>query len=109
MSEVDPIEYAQGLLGEEMSEVGAMLGKARRFGLDTPGPVSAPYFGMTARQGVEIELGDVLAAIDYSALAGLINMEFVEGQRRRKLAKLLDPDKLDNLGRRLAPEPSHDQ
>jgi NTP pyrophosphatase (non-canonical NTP hydrolase) len=102
-SKVDPIEYAQGLLGEEMGEVAALLGKARRFGLDTPGPDCAPYFGMTAREGIEFEIGDVLAAVDYAVMAGLLNREFIEEQRRRKLAKLLDPEKRDNLGRRLAP------
>lgn len=102
-SKVSVEQYAQGLLGEESSEIGQALGKAARFGIDTPGPKAAPYFGGTARQMLEHECGDMLAAIEWATLAGLISAGAVEGQRQRKLHKLLNPDSKDNLGRRLAP------
>ena len=102
--EVTQETYARGLLGEEASEIGVMIGKATRFGIDAPGPEAAPYFGMTARQAIELECGDMLAAIELAICAGLIRADVVEGQRQRKLAKLFDTDSRDNLGRRLAPE-----
>lgn len=97
-------DYARGLLGEEAGEIVQMLGKAARFGIDTPGPDRAPYFGATAREGLELECGDMLAAIDWAIEAGLIRRTVIDGQRARKLAKLLDPESRDNLGRRLAPD-----
>jgi hypothetical protein len=104
-ADVSPQDYARGLIAEETSEVGVALGKATRFGLDTPGPETAPYFGATAREMIAMECGDILAAIDYAIFAGLMRRDFIEGQRTRKLRKLLDPNSLDNLGRRLAPDP----
>ena len=97
-------EYACGLLCEEAAEIGQAIGKAARFGIDTPGPERAPYFGATAREMPELECGDMLAAIEWATCAGLVRLSVVEGQRQRKLAKLLSPDSRDNLGRRLAPE-----
>lgn len=98
-------EYALGLLTEEMSEAGAMIGKALRFGIDTPGPPAPPYDGANARQLLEMELGDVMAAIDYAAACKLIDAVAVTRRAGKKLAKLLDPASVDNLGRRLAPDP----
>lgn len=103
MSDVNAEDYARGLLGEEASEIGVALGKAQRFGLDTPGPETPPYLGMTARQMVELECGDMLAAIEWAIRAGLIHGGAVNDRKRWKLAKLLNPESRDNLGRRLAP------
>lgn len=103
---MDAQDYALGLLAEETSEVGVMIGKAARFGIDTPGPDAAPYFGMTAREALNLEAGDVMAAIDYACTCGLLDAVAVTQQAGRKLAKLLDPESRDNLGRRLAPNPS---
>lgn len=100
---VRPEEYARGLLCEEAGEIIQALGKSSRFGIDTPGPERAPYFGMTGREMVELECGDMLAAIEWATMAGLIRRDVIRGQMSRKLAKLLDPDGRDNLGRRLAP------
>jgi hypothetical protein len=102
---IDAQEYALGLLNEETSEVGLMVGKAIRFGIDTPGPDAAPYYGMTAREALNLEAGDVMAAIDYACTCGLLNAEVVTQQAGRKLRKLLNPEARDNLGRRLAPDP----
>jgi hypothetical protein len=105
MVEPDPQLYATALLGEEGGEIAQIVGKAGRFGLDAPGPDRAPYFGKTARQLLAIEAGDMLAAIRYGALAGLLDMTQVEAFAARKLAKLLDPDSRDCNGYRLAPDP----
>jgi len=106
-SRVDPQTYAQGLLTEEAGEILQALGKAARFGIDAPSPERAPYFSATARQMLETECGDMLAAIEWATYAGLIRFSAVDGQRSRKLAKLFSPDSRDNLGRRLAPEVLH--
>jgi len=98
-------QYCLGLLTEEMAEAGQLVGKALRFGIDTPGPDAAPYHGASARQLLDVELGDVLAAIRFAELHGVVDATAVADQCDRKLAKLLDPTKQDNLGRQLAPTP----
>jgi hypothetical protein len=95
--------YALGLLVEEMAEAAAMIGKALRFGIDTPGPNEPPYNGANARELLEIELGDVMAAIDYACASGLVSAAGLTQRAGRKLNKLMDPESKDNLGRRLAP------
>ncbi len=101
--------YALFLLSEEFGESLQLIGKAGRFGIDTPGVKDALTgvvdMEVTPRTLLSKEVGDVLAAIDYANAAGLIDMEAVHRQRINKANKLLDPRSLDNLGRRLAPNP----
>jgi NTP pyrophosphatase (non-canonical NTP hydrolase) len=97
--------YCLGLLTEEMAEAAQLVGKSLRFGIDTPGPDAAPYHGANARQLLELELGDVLAAIRFAELHGVVDAYEVADRCDRKLAKLLDPTNKDNLGRQLAPTP----
>lgn len=99
--------YALGLITEEAGEASQLVGKAMRFGIDTPG-VKDPLTGhvdmaATPRTNLEKELGDFIAAIDYAGHAGLIRREVVWQRARSKIAKLCDPASMDNLGRRLAP------
>ena len=99
--------YALGLLVEESGEVAQLVGKALRFGIDTPG-VKDPLTGhvdmsVTPRTNLEIECGDMLAAIEYAMDRGVISDSAVRERCAKKLARLRDPDARDNLGRRLAP------
>jgi NTP pyrophosphatase (non-canonical NTP hydrolase) len=106
--------YGTALLTEEIGEViivcGTILqlvGKAGRFGMDTPG-VKDPLTGIidmsvTPRTKLVEETGDLIAAIDYLCHRGILDIDAVYKRRSHKLKKLLDPDSKDNLGRRLAP------
>jgi len=99
--------YALALLTEECGETLQTIGKAGRFGIDTPG-VKHPYTGIvdmsiTPRTELEKELGDLMAAIDYAEAAGIIKASAVQSRRAEKFAKLTNPESLDNLGRKLAP------
>lgn len=93
--------YALALITEEMCEAGCHIGRAQRFGLDTKGED-----GVTEREGLERELGDMQASIEYAIHAGLVRGNLVRARASLKLTKLLSPDSRDNLGRRLAPDPS---
>lgn len=100
--------YALALLTEECGETLQTIGKAGRFGIDTPG-VKNPYTGIvdmaiTPRTELTKELGDLMAAIDYAAAAGIIDRVAVNDRRNAKIRRLLDPSNVDNLGRRLAPD-----
>lgn len=102
-----PEAYGLGLLCEEMGEVLQLIGKARRFGMDTPG-IKDPLTGQidmeaTPRTLLPKEGGDVMAALDYLQCRGVLTKEALQKHRLAKLHKLLDPDSKDNLGRRLAP------
>ncbi len=92
-------DYALGLLAEECGEVVQVVGKCFRFGLDTPRGRTGP----TARDLLHLELGDVLAAIDYAAARGVVDKAAIRKQRMAKRARLLDPKSRDARGRRLAP------
>jgi hypothetical protein len=98
--------YALALLAGEMGEALDPIGNALRFGLDSPQwphgtiPASVPN---SPRALLNLELGDVLAAIEYAIQRDLVERDLVYHQRDVKLMKLLDPDSRDNLGRRLAP------
>lgn len=104
----DAIEtYALGLLCEEMGEAQQLIGKALRFGVDSVG-VKDPLTGIvdtttTARERLNVEIGDILAAVDYGISRGLLDAKPISKQHERKLAKLFDPNAVDNMGRRLAP------
>lgn len=105
MTEIE--RYALDLLMEETGEVGQCIGKAGRFGLDTPG-VKDPLTGevdmtITPRRALAKELGDVIAAVHYAILRGVISKDALEAAAHRKYTKLIDPNSKDNLGRRLAP------
>lgn len=97
--QTNPIKYGRALLAEESSEIIKMAMKAERFG-----PHHARRDGLTAQRGLEMEIGDVLAAIDYLAAAGGIDMENVFEQHLTKIRRLLDDDATDDEGRRLAPD-----
>lgn len=96
-------KYALGLLNEECGEAVQMIGKAMRFGIDTPGPEAEPYNGASARANLEKEAGDILAALKYARLSGLLNRDTVQRFADAKFAKLTDPQSRDAHGNRLAP------
>lgn len=105
--------YGIGLLVEEFGEVLQHLGKALRFGMDTPGRrvsvdrlAAGAVDGETPRTLLPAELGDVLAAIEFVARHRLVDGGKIVAAGDRKLAKLLDPRSRDNLGRPLAPQPA---
>ena len=102
----DPETYALGLMVEEMGETLKLIGKAMRFGLDTPGPASPEYRGLSAREMLPFEVGDLHAAIRYAAMAGVVRMSAANVAEEAKLAKLLSPLSRDAQGNRLAPDVS---
>jgi hypothetical protein len=94
--------YALGLLVEEMGEALCHIGRALRFGLQTVG-----QDGRTEQEGLNRELGDVVAAIDYADRGKVVaDWSKISFHRLPKRLKLLDPTSTDNMGRRLAPDPS---
>ena len=95
-SEVE--NYTLGLLTEECGEVSQAAGKCIRFGIDTPGPKS-----LTGREMLNLECGDILAANEYGIQKGVLDKEKIQKYMSNKLEKLLNPNSVDNLGRRLAP------
>lgn len=99
--------YVLGLFTEECGEVQQCVGKALRFGIDTPGVkdnlTGEVKMDMTPRTELAKELGDIMAAIDYAVQRGVIDEVAMTKQRHKKLNKLVDPNAKDNLGRRLAP------
>lgn len=92
------MRYALGLLVEEMGEALCHIGRALRFGIDTHG-----QDGISERDGLARELGDVRAAVDFAGMNGVFDLDETFIRRSRKLSKLTDPSETDNLGRRLAP------
>lgn len=90
--------YTLGLLTEECGEISQAAGKCIRFGIDTPGPKS-----LTGREMLNLECGDILAAIEYGIQKGVLDKEKIQKYMVDKLEKLLNPNSVDNLGRRLAP------
>jgi hypothetical protein len=106
--EDDAETYCLGLLTEESGEISQMVGKAFRFGLHTPGrkaPDGTVDMQITPFTELSRECGDMLAAIEFSTRHGIIHGDVVGEQYEKKLAKLLDLDAKDNLGRPLAPQP----
>lgn len=97
-SQQDVLPYVLGLLTEEMGEANQIIGKAQRFGFQTPGRGN-----LTPKDTLPIELGDVLAAIEYAVQRGVVDREALLMARDRKLALLVSSESRDNLGRRLAP------
>lgn len=109
-SERESVEAAQvyciGLLVEEAGEVNQLLGKALRFGIDSPGIRrldGSIDMEKTARTMLPVELGDLLAAIDFARDHGLFNDAEMWRAYKRKYDKLCDESARDNLGRPLAP------
>ena len=107
MSNTEIETYALGLICEESGEAQQIVGKALRFGIDTPG-VKDPLTGhvdmtVTPRMRLEVELGDLFAAADYAIARGMLDGDKIAAARIRKRDKLLNPESTDNLGRRLAP------
>lgn len=102
------VRYALGLLVEEMGECLQLIGKAMRFGIDTPGVKRLDGTideTKTARTMLPVELGDLTAGIDYAVKCGLIDTQAMLEARVTKRDKLLDPHARNNLGGRLAPDP----
>lgn len=95
------VRYALGLLVEEMGEALCHIGRALRFGLDTAG-----QDGISERDALAKEIGDVRAAADFAAYGGVFSAQITFEQRDTKLRKLMDPESKDNLGRQLAPQPA---
>lgn len=94
------VRYALGLLVEEMGEALCHIGRALRFGIDTLG-----QDGVSERDGLAKEMGDVNAATAFAFTGGVIDVKAVDGQAMAKFRKLTDPAARDNMGRRLAPAP----
>ena len=103
LNEIEADEYARGLYCEETGESLTVMGSGMRFGDDTPGRDGTMHD--SPRTALAKEMGDVLAAIEYACMSGLVDRDMVATARERKLAKLLSPGSRDNLGRRLAPPP----
>lgn len=103
---VDPLIYCLAMISEECAEVQQMIGKALRFGLDTPGSPQYPYDGQSARTLIAREIGDLRAAIRFAVRHGFVNADEVTRQERSKYARLTDKYATDNLGRQLAPQPT---
>ena len=106
MSEIE--KYTLGLVAEEAGEVLQWIGKALRFGIDTPGKLDASgrVSGETPRTLLPGELGDLLAAVEFMMLHGIVERQAVIAAKAKKLARLTDLAALDNLGRPLAPQPA---
>jgi len=110
-TEEEAPEYAIGLLTEEAGEINQMVGKWIRFGPDH----ARAKDGLTSRKGLSLEVGDILAAIEYGLSAGILDKDIVATQHVAKLTKLLDENSKDDQGNRLAPpvnllryQPTHD-
>ena len=71
-----------GWLAEECGEVVQRLGKLLRWG------PHADYQGTTQRHKLEVEIGDVLAAVQVLVANGLIGRDAIMAHGRVKLAKL---------------------
>lgn len=99
--------YCFGLITEEAGEVLQLLGKALRFGTDTPGRLDAngDLTGDTPRTLLPTELGDLRAAIRFAEKHRIVDHLPVLRREHEKLFKLCNPESLDNLGRPLAPQP----
>lgn len=105
----DAETYCLGLIAEEAGEVLQHIGKALRFGLDTPGQLSLGVVnGETPRTLLPGELGDLLAAVEFALEHEIFDRAAVLRAKARKLNKLLDASAVDNLGRQLAPQPGAD-
>lgn len=92
-------KYALGLLAEEQAEATKNIGKWMRFGAD-----HARHDGLTPRKGLSLEIGDVLAAIEYALNAGILDIHTVQEHAANKVDRLLNPLAVDDQGNRLAPE-----
>lgn len=104
----DPVLYALGLLAEEAGEIVQLVGKALRFGLDTPG-IKEPNGTIspdTPRSRLPAEIGDLFAAAVFACAHGLLDGAAIDQAKESKLSRLLDPAARDNLGRQLAPQPA---
>lgn len=95
---IGPRRYCVGLLGSECSEVSKLCHEGMRFGVDTPYKPDASLIEEITR-----ECGDVLASIEFAIAHDLLDGESVRRAKIDKLRVLLDPKRVDNLGRRLAP------
>ncbi len=89
LSDLD--SYSIGLMNEESGEIVQEVGKALRFGLDTPSPVDSRYNGSTPRERLTDEAGDMLAAIWFAQETGLISRHAVENRAHRKILLHRDP------------------
>lgn len=107
MSDAGAEAYGLALLTEECGEVLQLIGKAGRFGIDTPGIkdslTGVVDMAVTPRIRLIEECGDLIAAIEYLARRGVIDSDALARCSGRKLDKILNPNSKDNLGRRLAP------
>jgi hypothetical protein len=99
-SRISAETYCLGLLASEMGEALQVIGNALRFGLRTP-----EREGDDGRVRLEMELGDVFAAMRFAIAHDVVGYWPVTERANAKEAKLRDPDQRDNLGRRLAPAP----
>lgn len=99
--------YGLALLTEECGEVLQLIGKAGRFGMDTPGVKDALTgeidMSVTPRIKLIGEIGDLLAAARYVLTRDIVDAESAYKHAQWKYEKLVDPNSKDNLGRRLAP------
>lgn len=84
MAPIDPkVDEVLTILAEECAEVIQEISKIRRFGID-----SSHKDGITHRQKLEKEVGDVLAMIDIAMRSRIIDDPAVYDSRVGKMAKL---------------------
>ena len=81
----EPEQERLGLLSEEMGEVQQIIGKILRHGLDSYYPA---FQGRSNADYLEMEAGDVLAAIDLLVACGTLNRERLYTAKLEKLKKL---------------------
>jgi hypothetical protein len=87
-----------------MGECLCHIGRAMRFGLDTPG-----QDGVIEREGLAKELGDVGSATRFAAFHKVVDGAVIQRTEAAKTIKLHDRRSLDNLGRPLTPAPAEFQ
>ena len=78
-----------------------VVGRAMRFGIDTPSTTGPG--AETARLAVWSRMLVARACLEAAMPQATTDGTAMRSSRDRKLAKLLDPASVDNLGRRLAP------
>jgi NTP pyrophosphatase (non-canonical NTP hydrolase) len=80
----DKIEEALGILQEECAEVIVEVSKIRRFGLDE----ISHHTNLSHRKTLEMEVGDMLALVDFLVENGVLNNTSLALAKQNKVTKL---------------------
>jgi NTP pyrophosphatase (non-canonical NTP hydrolase) len=81
---INAVDEIMNIAQEECAEVIQMVSKCRRFGIDTIHLKA----GLSNRQCLTEEVGDVLAMIDLMVEHGVVTAEGLEAAKQAKFAKL---------------------